>query len=170
MPACSGEESGMMNVLSSAIAGGGPLGVIASMITPAFLILSAANLISSSMMRLARTVDRARVVIAHLQAARMSGDPATVAAYQAALRRYGTRGSLVQVALSSYYLAIGCFVASSLAIALTEFSRRHGSWFPTWLTIAGAVLLFTGTVLLFSETGVATRMLREEIAGALEGP
>lgn len=159
----------MMNVLSSAIAGGGPLGVIASMITPAFLILSAANLISSTLVRLARTVDRARVVIERMETRRKSGDAAGAAADAATLALYGTRGSLVQVALSSYYLAIGCFVASSLAIAVTDFTARRGSWLPTWLTVAGAVLLLAGTALLFAETRMATRMLRAEIASALEG-
>ena len=159
----------MTNVISSAIAAGGPLGVIASMITPAFLILSAANLISSTLVRLARSVDRARIVIERMQAVRGTGQTAEFQALQSRLRRYGLRGSLVQLALSTFYLAIGCFVAASLAIAITHFSKGGDSWLPTWITMAGAVLLFCGTVLLFTETRMSTAMLREEIAAALDG-
>lgn len=159
----------MMNVLSGAIAGGGPLAVIASMITPAFLILSAANLITSSLVRLARSVDRARVVIDRMEALRKTGDAAGAGVAAAQLRRYGLRGQIVQTALATFYLAIGFFVAASLAIALTHVSGHPDSWLPAWLTVAGAILLFAGALLLFSETALATAMLRAEIAGALEG-
>lgn len=169
MPACPGEENGMTNVLSGAIAGGGPLGVIASMITPAFLILSAANLINSALVRLARAVDRARAVGGELRAARASGDSQRVSALQAAISGYATRGSLVQLALAAFYLAIGCFVATSIAIAISDVSHNSSLWLPAWLTIAGAMLLFAGTAVLFTENRIATRMLRAEIADVLEG-
>jgi hypothetical protein len=169
MPACPGEERVMTNVLSSAIAAGGPLGVIASMITPAFLILSAANLINSALARLARAVDRARAVGTELRAARAAGDSKRIAALQAAIKKYGGRGSLMQLALAAFYLAIGCFVATSIAIAITHVAHNSTLWLPAWLTIAGAVLLFIGTVVLFAENRIATRMLREEIADVLEG-
>lgn len=159
----------MMNVLSGAIAAGGPLGVVASMITPAFLILSAANLINSALVRLARAVDRARSVAAELRAARAEGDTPKTAALRRTLARYGSRGTIVQFALTCFYLAIGCFVATSIAIAVGDVSRRHGLWLAAWLTIAGTLLLLAGTVLLFTENRIATRMLREEIAAALEG-
>lgn len=159
----------MNSVISSAIAAGGPLGVIASMITPAFMILSAANLIGSTLVRLGRSVDRARVVTEQMHGVQQTGNTAALPALQARLRRYGLRGTLVQLALSAYYLAIGCFVAASLAIAMAHFSAHSDSWLPTWITVAGAVLLFCGTVLLFTETTLATAMLRREIAEALEG-
>jgi uncharacterized protein DUF2721 len=159
----------MTNVLSSAIAGGGPLGVIASMITPAFLILGAANLIGSSLTRLARSVDRARTVMERMNAHRQAGEDKAAASCVAQLRRYRIRGILVEISLAGFYLAIGCFVAASLAIALTHFSNHADSWIPAWLTVGGAVLLFMGTLLLFSETALATAMLRAEIDGALEG-
>ncbi|HET9096842.1 MAG TPA: DUF2721 domain-containing protein [Candidatus Baltobacteraceae bacterium] len=97
----------MMNVLSGAIAGGGPLAVIASMITPAFLILSAANLITSSLVRLGRSVDRARVVIDRMETLGKAGDASGAAVAAAQLRRYGRRGQIVQTALGTFYLAIG---------------------------------------------------------------
>lgn len=169
MPACGGEDRRMTNVLSSAIAAGGPLGVIASMITPAFLILSAANLIGSSLMRLTRSVDRARAVMDRLDAHRQAGEGAAATICTAQLHRYRRRALIVETSLASFYLSIGCFVASSLAIAVTHFAGQADSWLPTWLTVAGAILLFAGTILLFSETALATAMLRDEIAGALEG-
>jgi len=159
----------MMNVLSSAMAAGGPLAVIAAMITPAFLIVSTANLIGSTLSRLARVVDRARTVMRDIEAAHKDGNTRAADAGRVALRLYGMRGALVQYALGSYYLAIGFFVATSLAIALTHVFGDVNSWVPAWLTVAGAVLLFVGTLLLAFETSMATRMLHAEIAGALEG-
>lgn len=159
----------MTNVLSAAIAAGGPLGVIASMITPAFLILSAANLIGSSLTRLARSVDRARTVIDRMDTHRKAGELAVAANSAAQLRRYSLRGLMVETALAAFYLAIGFFVAASLAIAITHVTNHPDSWLPTWLTVAGALLLFGGALLLFGETALATAMLRAEIAGALEG-
>ena len=169
MPAFRGEEPHMTNVLSAAIAGGGPLAVIAAMITPAFLILGAANLIGSSLTRLARSVDRARTVMERMTVHRQAGEDAAAASCVGQLRRYRVRGILVEVSLAGFYLAIGLFVAASLAIAITHVSNHPDSWLPAWLTVAGAVLLFVGTLLLFSETALATAMLRAEIDGALEG-
>lgn len=159
----------MTNVISAAMAGGGPLGVIAAMITPAFLILGAANLIGSSLTRLARSVDRARAVMDRMNAHRQAGEDAAASACVAQLRRYRVRGLLVEISLAGFYLAIGCFVAASLAIAITHVWNDANSWVPAWLTVGGAVLLFAGTLLLFSETALATAMLRAEIDGALEG-
>ena len=158
----------MTSVLSGAIAGGGALGVIASMITPAFLILSAANLIGSTMTRLARIVDTARTVMERKRSLQASGDHAASGEQAAMLRRYRQRATLVQVSLGSFYASIGLFVAASLAIALTDAIGRRTSFLPAWLTIAGAVLLFAGSLLLFAETTLATRMLRTEITRALD--
>lgn len=152
----------MTNVLSSAIAGGGALAVIGSMITPAFLILSAANLIASTMTRLARIVDTSRSIMREQE--RTAGN----AAGRARLARYAHRATLVECSLGSFYMAIGLFVATSLAIAIPAATGHRGSFLPAWLTIAGAVLLFIGAVLLFAETAMSTRMLRDEIAAALD--
>jgi hypothetical protein len=152
----------MTNVLSSAIAGGGALAVIGSMITPAFLILSAANLIASTMTRLARIVDTSRSIMREQE--HTPGN----AAGRVRLARYAHRATLVECSLGSFYMAIGLFVATSLAIAIPAATGHRGSFLPAWLTIAGAVLLFIGSLLLFAETAMSTRMLRDEIAAALD--
>jgi protein-S-isoprenylcysteine O-methyltransferase Ste14 len=92
-----------------------------------------------------------------------------VAELTRAITQYGSRGSLVELALAAFYLAIGCFVATSIALALSAVANNTRLWLPAWLTIAGAVLLFIGTAVLFAENRIANRMLREEIAQALEG-
>lgn len=154
------------SILSGAIAAGGPLGVIASMITPAFLILSAANLIASTLTRLSRVVDSARAVMEHKRTAAGAGEPIT--AQDDILRRYRTRAILVQMALATFYTAIGLFVATSVVIALAESTHHSHTYLPVWLTLTGAILLFIGSMLLLTETTISTRMLQTEIAEALE--
>ena len=158
----------MTSILSSAISGGGPLGVIASMITPAFLILSAANLITSTLTRLTRVVDQGRKVIEHKQKQVEGGDAVGIAASNLLLRRYATRAALVQFALAGFYCAIGLFVATSLDIAITVATGHILTYLPAWLSVAGAMLLFVGSMLLLAETSISTTMLRREIATALE--
>jgi hypothetical protein len=168
MPACYGEERDMTTILSGAIAAGGPLGVIASMITPAFLILSAANLIGSTLTRLARIVDQARAVIERKRAMIASGDAAGIGNANVRLKRYARRAAFIQVALAAFYSAIGLFVATSLDIAITDATGHKLTYLPAWLSVGGAMLLFAGSMLLLAETTMATSMLRREISDALE--
>jgi Protein of unknown function (DUF2721) len=168
MPACYGEEHGMTTILSGAISAGGPLGIIASMITPAFLILSAANLIGSTLTRLARIVDQARAVIDRKRALTAAGDSAGITRSNVRLQRYAVRAAFIQIALATFYSAIGLFVATSLDIAITDATGHKLTYLPAWLSVGGAMLLFIGSMLLLAETTMATSMLRREISDALE--
>jgi hypothetical protein len=169
MPACCGEEpERMTSILSSAISAGGPLGIIASMITPAFLILSAANLIGSTLTRLARIVDQARAVIERKRALIPAADATGIRHLNLRLKRYARRATFIQVALASFYSAIGLFVATSLDIAITDATGHKLTYLPAWLSVGGAMLLFVGSMLLLAETTLATSMLRREISDALE--
>jgi Protein of unknown function (DUF2721) len=156
------------SILSGAISAGGPLGVIASMITPAFLILAAANLVGSTLARLTRTVDSARATMERKRKLVQAGDSEGAAEENQMLARYRTRAILVEAALACFYSAIGLFVATSLAIAIAESTHHAQAYLPVWLTIAGAFLLFAGSMLLLAEATIATRMLQTEIADALD--
>lgn len=138
------------------------------MITPAFLILAAANLVASTLSRLARVVDQARETMELKRKYAQTGDMKALRFEEARLRGYAKRTALVQGALACWYTAIGLFVASSVVIAIDVASRHASSYVPVWLTISGAVLLFAGSIQLLAETTMATIMIREEIAAALK--
>jgi len=133
------------------------------MITPAILILAAGSLVSSTLTRVARIVDRARALIDQIAAARQRDD---VVATQVAidwLPIYQRRAALVERALTMFYSAIGMFVAGSLAITLDRFMQGALPWLSLILVVFGVIFLLIGTLSLVVETHVASGSLRREI-------
>jgi hypothetical protein len=139
------------------------LGVISAMITPAILILATGSLVASTLTRLARVVDRARVLLADTVAARERGDERETRTYARWLRAYLRRSAFAERALTLYYVAIFLFVTASLSIALEHLTRSVIPWFSLVLVLAGAAALCAGTGALVIETNIATGMLRAEI-------
>ena len=153
--------------------GSSALALISAMITPAILILAAGSLVASTLTRLARIVDRARLLIDQIATLQAQGNGAAITTRLRWLRVYSRRSSLAERALTLYYVAIGLFVAGSLAITLDNLTRNSVPWLSLALVVAGAISLFFGTAALVIETNMAAGMLREEIAstcGPLEQP
>ena len=146
------------------------LSIISAMITPAILILGSGSLVTSTLARLARVVDRARTLIDIREQCRGRGDGEGVAFYTETLKDYRTRATLVERALSGFYAAIGFFVATSLTIALDNFMRNTVPWLAVVLTICGVTLLLAGTVALTFETNMAAGTLYREIESSEKRP
>jgi len=140
--------------------------IISASLTPAILILAAGSLVSSTLTRLARIVDRARVMLDRVEVLRERGDHQGVSANTAWLRMYARRANLAERALSMYYTAIGLFVACSLAITIDNLTHDSIPWLSLVLVVTGALFLFLGTAALVIETNMATGILREEILAA----
>lgn len=140
------------------------LSIISAMITPAVLLLASGSLVSSTLTRIARVFDRAREIIERTQAARAAKDAVSEELLQLMLRSYLRRTSLLERALSAYYLAIGLFVAGSLAIAFDNVIGAHVPWLATAFVVLGAIFLLLGSLAIFLETNLATGVLRQEIA------
>ncbi len=132
--------------------------IISSMITPAFLILGAANLANIALMRLARCVDRARAVMGLGPA---SQAPAQVEAW---LARYARRARLAEAAIVCFFSGVGLFVAACLSIAADHYLGGTITWLPVGLTILGMLVLLAGAILLGQECRVASAQIFEEIA------
>jgi hypothetical protein len=152
-----------VNPLSPAHPNSHLLAIISAMITPSILILAAGSLVSSTLTRLARVIDRARVLIDRIPPLVETGDTATLAVIEGWLRTYRRRGALAERALQAYYVAIGLFVASSLTIMVDSLTGDRLPWLALALVVAGAACLFAGTAALVVETNMATGMLRREI-------
>jgi hypothetical protein len=139
------------------------LAIISAMITPAILILASGNLVSSTLTRLGRIVDRARALGDHLA---VHGSAMTVTASAEPteiLRNYRRRSIYVARALSAYYAAIGFFIVTSLTIALDNFMQSLVPWLAVALTVVGVLLLLLGTLALVIETNLASGMLGREL-------
>jgi len=142
------------------------LGVLGAMVTPALLILACGTLITSTASRLARIVDRVRKLSVGLE--KLWADDADdftdvrKAELEAQLAIHADRGRLIQQSLTSFYVALGLFVATSIGLAAVTFLPRL-FWLPTLLGIVGSLALFHGCVLLIRETRLALSAVRREM-------
>jgi hypothetical protein len=134
--------------------------IISSMITPAFLILGAANLANIALQRLGRAVDRARKLIDLYSAEPARLAPATIDAW---LERYRRRALLAETAVFSFFGGVGIFVSACLLIALDHYLGGTVTWLPVGMTILGMLVMLCGAVLLAKECRIARRQIHEKI-------
>src|SRR5713226_9243478 len=111
------------------------LAVLTAMITPAVLISASGTMILSTSTRLGRVVDRVRSLSDRFQQLADSGSTAEFFEEQRAmlydqLDKLTSRSRLLQRALTTFYLAVGVFVATSVAIGVVAFSGARGAWVP----------------------------------------
>jgi hypothetical protein len=139
--------------------------VVAAMVTPALLILASASLLASALARLARAVDRARVLVAIVHEdgwKKLSISERQLCAWlerQARRARYAERG------IGLLYAAIVVFIATCLSIPL---AGAAVNWLPAALAIAGTILLLAGGAWMVAESRLSTIQIAEELGGALD--
>ena len=139
------------------------LPIISEMITPAILILAAGSLVTSTLTRLARIVDRTRVLIESVAASRKRHDLVTAQEAIAWFPLYQRRITLAERALTMFHTAIGMFVASSLAITMDHFMPDTLPWLSIALVVLGVGFLLVGTIALVIETHISAGSLRREV-------
>jgi Protein of unknown function (DUF2721) len=144
------------------------LTVLTAMITPAVLISASGTMILSTSTRLGRVVDRVRSLSDRLQQI-SNGDPETEffeeqrAMLFDQLDKLTSRSRLLQRALTTFYLAVGVFVATSVAIGVMSFSGPRAGWVPVALGLIGALFLFYGSMLLVFEARLALSTTHAEM-------
>jgi hypothetical protein len=136
------------------------------MITPAILMLACGTLITSTAGRLARIVDRVRYLSAQLEQL-TSGHGVDfveerVAEVERQLASHVQRSRLIQGSLTSFYVALGLFVATSLSLAVVTVLPAL-AWLATALGLIGTLVLFHGCVLLIGETRLALVSVNSEM-------
>src|SRR5947209_3199044 len=143
-----------MDGLSSSLA------VLTAMITPAVLISASGTMILSTSTRLGRVVDRVRSLSDRLRQLANSDGSAEFFDEERAmlydqLDKLTSRSRLLQRALTTFYLAVGVFVATSVAIGVVAFFGGRASWIPVAMGLIGAFFLFYGSMLLVFEARLA---------------
>ena len=145
------------------------MAVLTAMITPAVLISASGTMILSSSTRLGRVVDRTRSLSDRLQEV-SSGDAEAEffeerrAMLYDQLDKLTSRSRLLQRALTSFYLAVGVFVATSVAIGVVSFaSGARFGWIPVAMGLIGAFFLFYGSMLLVFEARLALSTTHAEM-------
>jgi hypothetical protein len=151
------------------------LGVLTAMITPAVLISASGTLILSTSTRLGRVVDRVRSLSDRLRQLAASADQPEYFEEERAmlydqLDKLTSRSRLLQRALTTFYLAVGVFVATSVAIGGVAFfyarglsSGARGAWIPVVMGLIGAVFLFYGSMLAVFEARLALSTTHSEM-------
>ena len=142
----------------------GPL--LAAMVTPAVLISAAGTLVFSTTSRLARIVDRARVLGRELEEldnapdAPFAEEKRREIEHQFAVR--ARRSRLVQRAVTGFYVALGLFVATTVLIGLGSFLAIE-PLLPSAFAIVGTLVLFYGCIELIRETRLALKAVDGEM-------
>src|SRR2546428_11075816 len=138
------------------------------MITPAVLISASGTMILSTSTRLGRVVDRVRSLSDRLQELSRGDTSTELFEEQRAmlfdhLDRLPSRSRLLQRALTTFYLAVGVFVATSVAIGVVSFSGARVGWVPVAMGLVGACFLFYGSMLLVFEARLALSTTHAEM-------
>src|SRR5436305_6959516 len=143
-----------MDALTSSLA------VLTAMITPAVLISASGTMILSTSTRLGRIVDRVRLLSDRLR--RLGADSESAEFFEEEramlydqLDKLTSRSRLLQRALTTFYLAVGVFVATSVAIGVVAFFGARGAWVPVAMGLIGAFFLFYGSMLLVFDARLA---------------
>jgi hypothetical protein len=144
------------------------LAVLTAMITPAVLISASGTMILSTSSRLGRVVDRVRAISDRLQAmARGEAETELLEEERAMLfvqlDKLTSRSRLLQRALTIFYLAVGVFVATSVAIGLVAVFGGRYSWVAVILGLIGAGFLFYGSMLMIFEARLALATTHAEM-------
>jgi hypothetical protein len=139
------------------------LSLISAMITPVFLIVASGSMVNATLQRMIRVTDRARTLIGLIREDHDNDDHAAEGTYLKWLENYRRRSVVVERALISYYCAIGLFVLTSLSIAFDRLLHDAAPWLAVITVVAGAAMLFLGTVFLLLETLYSSGQLRQEM-------
>jgi Protein of unknown function (DUF2721) len=133
--------------------------IISSMLAPAFLMAATGSLLASANNRLARVVDRLRVLVAAWHAA----PDQRPAGLDAQIARHRRRSRYVLHACVMLYCAVGAFVGTSLALAADAFTGFRVEALPTILAVIGVLCLLAASTYLGLEVVLAVRSFDEEI-------
>ena len=145
------------------------IAVLTAMITPAVLISACGSMILSTSTRLGRVVDRVRVLSEKLEnMPEWNERGATTTERQALifqqLDKLTSRARILQRCMVTFYMSLGMFVATSVAIGVVPFTGgQRYNLIPVILGLAGACFLFYGSVLLIMEARLALSTIHAEM-------
>jgi hypothetical protein len=150
-----------MDPMSSAVA------VLTAMITPAVLISACGSMILSTSHRLGRVVDRVRALSDKLEELTEKDAGNTTERQSiifAQLDKLTSRARILQRSMVTFYLALGMFVATSVAIGVVAISgNSRYNLIPVIVGLIGACFLFYGSMLLIFEARLALSTIHAEM-------
>jgi hypothetical protein len=145
------------------------IAVLTAMITPAVLISACGSMILSTSVRLGRVVDRVRGLSDKLEEiAEKDGNSDAPRERQEVifeqLDKLTSRARILQRSMVAFYLALGMFVATSVAIGVVALrSHPYYNLVPIVIGLVGAIFLFYGSMLLIFEARLALSTVHLEM-------
>lgn len=139
--------------------------VLSAMLAPAFFLTATASLLVSANTRLARIIDRARLLLKEIAAAE---DDAERAALERLLAKQRKRSHIVLRGSLLLYVGITCFVGTSLSVAGDAFLGYRFGTLPTGLAALGVLALLGSSVLMARESSLAVAAIDDEMDHAQE--
>ena len=143
---------------------------LSAMITPAIFLTANGSLIISTSNRMSRVVDRIRVLNDQGDricrgATELDFEQDRLEHIQSQLDHLVWRGDRIRYALVALYLAFGCFVGTSLTLALDVWTEGHRlAALPTLLAVVGVLLMLAACINLVREALEALRSNRQEVS------
>jgi hypothetical protein len=141
---------------------------IAAMITPALLLLGSASLVASALMRMARVVDRARILVSVAHEGTMGKLGITTDQLRSWLHGHAQRAGYAERSITLLYAAIVLFISTCLSIALDRALGGSLSWLPVMLAVGGTLLLLSGGAYMVAESRLSGEQISTEIRQALQ--
>jgi hypothetical protein len=144
-----------------------PIDVLGAMITPAVLISAGSMLVMSTSNRLARVIDRIRLLVAECErlaaGQHSAAEDEKLALIRAQVESLLRRILLLRTAITGLYVTITLLVATSIATGLFVLLPRMTAWAPIIIGLAGALAFLYCITLLVREAAIAVRATIEEV-------
>jgi Protein of unknown function (DUF2721) len=132
--------------------------ILSAMLAPALLMAATGSLLVSANARLARVVDRLRALIVAWEQ-----DAPDRLERDTQIARHRHRAALVLRACWMLYAALGCFIGTSLALAVdAQLSFKLGA-IPTLLAVIGMLCLLIASLAMGREVSLSVRSFDEEL-------
>lgn len=150
--------------------------ILGAVITPAVLISAAGLLVLSTSNRISRVVDRIRFLVGQTeQLQRESGNDAEESSRKRRniteqMETMSSRALLLRSALTAFYVAIGFFVGTSIAIGTVAVLEMTHSWIPIIPAFIGIFILLFGSIQLIREAHLAFGLLLREVQSMKKHP
>lgn len=134
--------------------------VLTAMLAPAFFLTATASLLATANARLARVIDRARSLLRELTESEDDDHRAMLDRWILLQRR---RSVIILRGSQLLYVAITCFVGTSLLVAGDAMLDHSLRSLPTVLAACGVLCMFAASLLLARESTMAVRAINEEM-------
>ncbi|WP_129137250.1 DUF2721 domain-containing protein [Luteimonas sp. YGD11-2] len=137
--------------------------ILTSMLAPALFLTATAALLTTANSRLARVIDRARGLMRELAD---NDDAAERVVIEERITLQRTRSRMLLRASQLFYVAISCFVGTSLSVAGDALLGHRLTQLPTLLAVLGVLAMLTASVVLAREASLAVAAVNHEMDDA----